>query len=122
YEALYNDSKMMIDASVGYFFCVEEVIRKVKEFGQFPKIVFLYREPRSRAASLFNELRKKGIEDAPDLESALKDAALRTDGLWWERYYDNVRYSDVFEALSNTFDVLPIEYRHFQASPQVAMN
>lgn len=116
YAALYDGSKLMIDASVGYFFYIEELIATLKKLHQTPKVVFLYREPVSRAASLFNELRKKGFEQSATLDQALSTE--KASGLWWENYYDNVPYSDHFMMLKSYFrDVLPVSYAAVAADP-----
>jgi len=114
YERLYAQSCRLIDASVGYFFCIDDVIERLEMASQRPSVVFLYREPSSRAQSLFFELKKKGLESAPDLSSALARAAVRHSGLWWENYYDNVKYDDVLQKLGRTFSkVLAVDYSAF---------
>lgn len=122
YERLYSGSKSMIDASVGYFFCIDDVLQKLGSRGQAPKVVFLYREPAARAASLFVELRKKGLEQAGSVVEAVRAAHGRPTGLWWERYYDNVLYATVFkEILGFAESVLAVNYDAFAAAPGVAM-
>ena len=119
YEELYRESKIVVDASVGYFFYIDDVISKLREFRQKPKALFLYREPTSRAASLFNELRRKGIEEETTLEKALTAAKNRSPGRWWEHYYDNVQYDRVFESMCNYFDeILAVNLDAIQTSPE----
>jgi len=43
YKKLYEKSKFIIDASVGYFFYIDEFIKRVKKLNINPKIIFLYR-------------------------------------------------------------------------------
>lgn len=117
YMDIYSRSRIVIDASVGYFFCLDEVIERLKREGQAPKIVFLYREPVSRAVSLFNEERKKGSTDANDVLAEIKRE--RDPGLWWEYYYDNVLYADCFEKMRSSFDnILAVNYDHFSKDPR----
>ena len=120
YESLYADASHMIDASVGYFFTIDEVIKKLESVGQRPKVLLLYREPVSRSASLFNELRKKGLERHDDLQVAL--GAARPSGLWWEHYYDNVAYAEVFRSIVGYFpELLAVNYEAFSADPAKMM-
>jgi len=116
YEALYSDSGLMLDASVGYFFYIRELVETLEKLQQNPRVVFLYREPVSRAASLFNELRKKEFERNGTLEEALSEK--KPAGLWWENYYDNVPYFDHFVLMKSYFrDVLPISYAAVAENP-----
>jgi len=122
YEALYKNAKLLIDASVGYFFYIDDVISKLCAFGQKPKILYLYREPISRTSSLFNELRKKGVETESSLDDALRSASAREGGLWWERYYDNVAYDRVFQSVSSySGSVLAVSYHAFARTPEKTM-
>lgn len=120
YMDAYSCSKTVVDASVGYFFCLDEVIERLKQEGQAPKIVFLYREPVTRAVSLFNEERRKGSTDANDVSADIKRD--RDPGLWWEHYYDNVLYADCFEKMRSSFDsLLAVNYDHFSKDPRSAL-
>ena len=117
YMDIYSRSRIVVDASVGYFFCLDEVIERLKQEGQAPKIVFLYREPVSRAVSLFNEERKKGSTDANNVMADIKRD--RDSELWWEHYYDNVLYADCFEKIRSSFDsILAINYDYFSKDPR----
>ncbi len=113
YFDLYRDSKIVLDASVGYFFCLDEVLKRLKHSGQSPKIIYLYREPVSRARSLYYEELKKGEELKEDL---IEEISLEKDpGLWWENYYDNVAYSEVFSNLKKTgWDMICINQMYFK--------
>ena len=123
YEKLYRDSRLLVDASVGYFFCIDEVIRRLERVDQSPRILFLYREPVTRAASLFYELRRKALEPASSIEEALVEESEKPEGMWWERYYDNVDYARVYRRITQSFDeILPIDYSDFSASPASAMH
>jgi hypothetical protein len=123
YENLYRTSAMMIDASVGYFFYIDHVLEKLYEYNQKPKVLFLYREPLSRASSLFFELTKKGLEHAKSVQIALEIDSQKPTGLWWERYYDNVCYYTVFKKIIAYFDqVLAVNYDAFRLSPSQAMH
>jgi hypothetical protein len=121
YECIYEKADRMIDASVGYFFTIDEVVSQLKIANQRPKVVFLYREPLSRANSLFNELRKKGIEKEETIEASM--LLQRKPGLWWEYYYDNVAYADVFLKLSQNFDsLMAVNYEIFIKHPEKVMS
>jgi hypothetical protein len=112
YWQLYRNSEKVIDASVGYFFCLDDVIEKLHKYNQNPKVIFLYRDPVSRARSLFNELKKKKIVTS---ENFLEDIKIdKKEGLWWEFYYDNVFYFDNFEKIRENFSsVIAINYDYF---------
>lgn len=113
YFNLYSKSKMHLDASVGYFFCIDEVVEKLNRAGQKPKIIFLYREPVSRATSLFYEEKKKGMIKTDDVLSEIR--TIKPEGLWWENYYDNVAYFNVFKVLEKNFnDILCINQAALQ--------
>jgi hypothetical protein len=123
YEQLYRDSRMMIDASVGYFFYIDDVLQKLCDYSQKPKILFLYRDPVSRAVSLFNELTKKGLEHAKNVQVALQSDPQKPVGLWWEHYYDNVYYETVFKRMTAYFDqVLAVNYDALKRSPAQAID
>jgi hypothetical protein len=116
YEALYADSRLMIDASVGYFFYIDEVVSRLQAEGERPKVVVLFREPLGRAASFFNELRKKGMDSAPTLEESLRRE--RPPHLWWEYYYDNVPYAELWRKVQGTLgDVMAVNYDAFAKDP-----
>lgn len=121
YVGLYVSSKIFLDASVGYFFCLEDVIKKMKNANQNPRVIFLYREPVSRAASLFNELKKKGLTQS---ENVFVDIQREKEvGMWWEYYYDNVRYADVFSIMKNYFnDILAVNYDYFSRNQVKVVN
>ena len=119
YFSLYKDSKIHLDASVGYFFYIESVIKKLSNYGEKPKVIYLYREPYSRARSLFNELKKKNISYSDDIYTDVKHKP--PEGLWWERYYDNVDYDSVLSRIDEYFDdILLISYDEFSKNPQKA--
>jgi len=121
FEALYANSKLMIDASVGYFFYIQDLIATLRDLKQVPKVVFLYREPVSRAASLFNELRKKRFEESPSLVDAL--SRQKPENLWWENYYDNVPYFDNYCLMQSYFkDILSISYSDISTQPLVVVD
>ena len=123
YEKLYKESRMMIDASVGYFFFIDDVLQKLCDYKQKPKVLFLYREPVSRALSLFNELNRKGLEHAKSVQVALQSEPQKPAGLWWEHYYDNVYYKTVFEKMRVYFDqVLAVNYNALRCSPAQTMD
>jgi len=112
YSQLYSNSELVVDASVGYFFYIEEVIRKLSEYGQKPKVIFLYREPVSRAESLFNELKKKDTANSANVSDDIK--IKKEEGLWWESYYDNVDYFDAFVKMEDYFnEIIAINYDYF---------
>lgn len=116
YWRLYQDSRIALDASVGYFFYIDEVIANLQRASQKPRVIFLYREPAARARSLFNELRRKQLTQASTFTADL--AAPRAAGQWWEYYYDNVPYQDAFLAMTEYFDdVLAINYDRFAQDP-----
>jgi hypothetical protein len=101
YFNLYSKSKIHLDASVGYFFCIDEVIDNLNKAKQDPKIIYLYREPISRASSLFYEERRK---NQVSTDKILDEVCLsKSKGLWWENYYDNVAYFDVLRKLEENF-------------------
>lgn len=116
YIELYRESMKVVDASVGYFFYIDDVIHNLRAAGQRPKVVFLYRDPLSRAISLFNELKKKGLTSN---ETVLEDLGeVKPAGLWWENYYDNVMYYDNFKRMSDYFeDILAVSYDAFRLDP-----
>jgi len=112
YWDLYADAKLKLDASCGYFFYIDEVIEKLRAQKQEPQVIFLYREPVRRAASFFNELKKKDLTSAETFEQDL--ARSRGDGLWWEYYYDNVRYDQCFCKMQDYFKhIIAVNYDHF---------
>lgn len=121
YFGLYSGSAKVIDASVGYFFCIDEVVRKLEFLKQKPKVIFLYREPVSRACSLYNELERKGLTTSCSVD---QEVSLKKDaGLWWECYYDNVMYMDNFRIMESYFDeLLLVSYDAFRASPVEAFS
>ena len=120
YYKAYMNSQMIVDASVGYFFCIDKVIEKLRKLSVKPKVIFLYREPVSRAESLYNELKKKGLTNS---DNVIEDIELfRPNGLWWERYYDNVYYYDNFKAIESYFnDILLINYDFFAKKPDLGV-
>jgi hypothetical protein len=112
YWDLYRHSRFKLDASCGYFYYIDEVIDNLRVQQQMPRVIFLYREPVSRAVSLFNELRRKKLTGADTLERDL--AQKRKDGLWWERYYDNVLYDRNFCKIRDYFhEIIAINYDYF---------
>jgi len=121
YFAMYSASKKVIDASVGYFFDIEEVIGKLKAAKQKPKVLFLYRDPISRAISLFNELKKKELTTSQSIDQEI--LIKRNPGLWWENYFDNVLYLDYFKCMESYFDDLMIvDYNAFASNPSKAFS
>ena len=112
YWELYDNSRIVLDASCGYFYCIEEVIGNLRAVQQKPRVIFLYREPVSRAFSFFWELSRKQLTDAESLNEDL--LRQRPEGLWWEHYYDNVLYDRCFSRLVEYFDeVIAINYELF---------
>ena len=112
YHELYSRSNLHIDASVGYFFCIDNVIENLRKNGERPKVVFLYREPNARAISLFNELRKKELTDSSNFMDDISKR--KEDGFWWEYYYDNVLYYDNFVKIKSYFNqILSVNYDYF---------
>jgi hypothetical protein len=70
---------------------------------------------------LFNELRKKEITQSINIEEDL--AKKREPGYWWEYYYDNVAYFDVYKRIEAYFDfVLSINYELFSQQTDIVMN
>jgi hypothetical protein len=121
YYQLYSKSKIVIDASVGYFFCLEQVIENMRSAEQMPKVIFLYREPVSRARSLFNELKKKKLVTSKCIEDDI--CKRKEQGLWWEHYYDNVLYMDNFEMMKSYFDeILSINYEFFSLNQEATLH
>ena len=84
-------------------------------------MIFLYRDPVSRANSLFNELEKKGLTLNPN---ALQDLRrTKESGLWWESYYDNVPYMEHFKLMASYFDeILLVNYDAFSANPAMVFS
>jgi hypothetical protein len=112
YWSLYSKSNCVTDASVGYFFYLEEVINNLAQSNQMPKVIFLYREPISRAGSFFNELKKKNITHNGCIEEDI--VIHKRAGLWWEYYYDNVEYYNGFLEMQSYFhEILAINYDYF---------
>lgn len=120
YWDLYAESKLTLDASCGYFFYIDETIDRLRAMKQRPCVVFLYREPVSRAISFFNELKRKRLTDAETLEEDL--ARERTDDLWWEYYYDNVFYDECFRKMTAYFDrIIAVNYDHFAQNQRAVL-
>ena len=95
YQSLYKHSKLILDASCGYFFSLDNVISNIKalDLAKKPKVIFLYREPISRALSWYNERVKRNLTQA---DSPITDIlSCPHPGLWWENYYDNVLYDSL---------------------------
>ena len=123
YWRLYSESKISLDASCAYFFYLDDVIAKLKKRTRSPektKVVFLYREPVSRALSWYNERKKKHLTDA---ENVLCDMmSVPAPGLWWEHYYDNVMYDAGFSKLQQNFDdILAVNYDYFALQPRAVV-
>ena len=112
YYRLYAKADLKIDASVGYFFYITDVINRLSAADQMPKIIFLYREPVSRAYSLFNELKKKNLTNKETIEEDI--ANTKNPGMWWEHYYDNVNYFTNYIEMEKYFnEILAINYDYF---------
>lgn len=115
YIKLYDNSPIILDASVGYFFYIDEFIENIKKNKLNPKVIYLYREPKSRLSSMMNELSKKGL-----IEKNIKnflDEDFPTD-FWWEYHKDNVPYLDVFNKLVANFSkILAIDYLLLENNP-----
>ncbi len=121
YYNLYVNSALAIDASVGYFFCIEEVIENLKKKNLKPKVIFLYREPFGRTLSHYNKLIGKGmIKDVKIIDEIKLE---RKKGLWWEWYYDNVNYFNSFKSIEGYFDnILTINYDFFSENTDLVMS
>ena len=116
YWGLYADSKISLDASCGYFFYLDDVIKNLGSSEQKPRVIFLYREPLSRAKSWFNERKKKKLTNAVDIFEDM--AQVPEQGLWWEHYYDNVLYFTGYKKLQESFDqVMTVNYDYFAKHP-----
>lgn len=121
YFDMYSNSEIILDASVGYYFSLDEVIKKLKTLKIIPKIILLYREPVSRAWSLYNELRKKQLTKELSVMDDIQKQ--RPGGLWWERYYDNVYYYNFFKIIDGYFkNILMINYDSFANDPKKILN
>ena len=118
YFDLYSKSETVIDASCGYFFYMSEVIENLKSAGEMPKVIFLYRDPVSRSASIFNEWKKKGLTSSKNvIQDAIKANGVGP-GFWWEYYYDNVFYLQQFQLMKDYFKaILLVNYRAFAKAP-----
>lgn len=117
YLSLYCDSHVIMDASVGYFFYIEEVVKKIKDYKLNPKVIFLYREPVSRLNSLFSEIRKKKIINC-EMKNFLDTEY--DSNFWWEYHKDNVFYFDVFNCLKDNFDdMISIDYKLLDTKPRM---
>ena len=116
YMSLYINSKIALDASVGYFFYIDEFLENLKKKSIEPKIIFLYREPIGRTISHFNQLKKKKMTK---FSSIYKELNIKWDkGTWCERCYDNIFYYDVFKKINKNFkDVLLINFKDFKNNP-----
>ena len=55
YLSNFKDIYLSIDASVGYFFEIDDFLKnlKIKQIKKKPKIILLFREPNGRAKSLY---------------------------------------------------------------------
>ena len=113
YKKLYDKSKIVIDASVGYFFYIDEFINRIKKASIEPKIIFLYREPIGRAYSLFQNFKNLNITKTLKIE---EEIVIKWEpGSWWARDYDNVFYYDVYKKLKYNFkDILIMNFDEFK--------
>jgi hypothetical protein len=119
YFDLYSESPVLIDGSCGYFFSMEDVQNNLDALPEKPFGIFLYREPVSRAISLYSEKRRKQLTQADSIYNDMAKAEGLEDGLWWEHYYDNVFYDEFFKRIIETFDqVLAVNYDYFAANPK----
>lgn len=123
YLKLYQNSKIILDASCGYFFYLDDVIQKLTQSQQpqkMPKVIFLYREPISRALSWYNERKRKNLTNAEDVVADIK--SVPAPGLWWEHYYDNVLYATRFCQLQEYFDaIVAVNYDYFARQPKAVI-
>jgi hypothetical protein len=95
-----------------------EVIDNLQKAGEKPKAIFLYRDPLSRAVSIFNEWKRKGLTSSPNVIRDIAAASVKEGGLWWESYYDNVFYMRNYKLMESYFDdLLLVNYRCFAESP-----
>lgn len=118
YYELYSNSAMIIDASCGYFFYIDEVIKNLKNSNEKPKVVFLYRDPVTRASSIYNEWKRKGLTSCKNVILDVVKSKDTKPGLWWEYYYDNVFYFQFYEKIENYFqEILMVNYSIFSGQP-----
>jgi hypothetical protein len=113
YLEIFKGDKLSIDASVGYFFEIDEFIKNVKKNfkKKKPKIIFLFREPNSRAKSLYL---KKIITEKENSNSKFEKLLKKKyqKNSWWLNYYDNVYYYKNFLKLKDYFsNILIIDYK-----------
>jgi hypothetical protein len=118
YYELYSNSYKAIDASCGYFFYIDEVIRNLETASEKPKVVFLYRDPITRAASIYNEWKKKGLTSSENVIKDVIKSKYTKPGYWWEYYYDNVFYFNFYKTIQSYFqNILIINYSAFAKQP-----
>lgn len=121
YFDLYKRSKIVLDASCGYFFCLDKVIESLKRRSkreEMPKIIYLYREPVGRAISWYNERRRKNLTQAGEFFEDLQKASGFASDLWWENCYDNIFYDANFRLVEKNFDeVFALNYQYFAEQP-----
>jgi hypothetical protein len=115
YEQLYQNARLSVDASVGYYHYAKKVVAKIHSAGEIPKILMLVREPISWARSLHVENLYQGIERLRSLDDCLAED--RADlNLWWQLRYRDIRYREVFETLTAAFpEVMLVDYDDFRA-------
>ena len=116
YRKLYRHSKIIIDASVGYFYNIDDFIENFKKFkiknNNF-KVIFLYRDPISAARSRFTKEFIVGSEKKINFMQAFSRKTDKNKKIWWQYFYNNVEYHKNFIKLEKCFkQVLVINYDH----------
>ena len=114
YKSLYRNSKVSVDASVGYFFYIDDFLKRSKLDYKNSKIIFLYREPIERAKSLFTKQFINGYERNLNFKEAFSRKNSKIDKNWWQFYYNNVNYFNNFLKIKQFFkEILVIEFKSY---------
>ena len=117
YQKLYKNSKIIVDASVGYFFNIDEFLENLKKYNlnENSKIIYIFREPADRSKSLFIKQYLTGFEKGTNFKKAF-NRKCNDKKYWWSYNYDNVNYNDNFIKLKNNFnEILLINYNFFNS-------
>lgn len=112
YKDLFKSKNLSIDASVGYFFEIDEFLKNIKKIkvNKKSKIIFLFREPFGRAKSLYLKNIAIGNENYNTQFVSLLKKKIKKN-YWWTNYYDNVFYYSSFLKLKNFFsEILIIDH------------